>query len=237
MEEHHIMVVGAHCGDAEIASGAMVAKYTKAGHKATILHLTPGEKGHKFLAPSEYAEQKREEAIKAAKVLGAKCRFLPYQDAELPLNEKVKYEVCDIIRQVRPTILITHWKGSFHKDHVNTSLIVEDARFYAALPAIKRESPACTVSKLYYGENWEDPYDYVPDTFIDITDVYDQWLEAVNQYELFSGQISSFRYVEYYKALAVMRGCLSHKYQYAVALMQPRGANIYRGSHIPGCEL
>ena len=34
--QHHIMVVGAHCGDAEVMAGGIVAKYTKSGHKASI---------------------------------------------------------------------------------------------------------------------------------------------------------------------------------------------------------
>ena len=53
------MVVGAHAGDAEImAAGALVAKYTKAGHDAVLVHLTPGERDTKTLSPEEYAEQK-----------------------------------------------------------------------------------------------------------------------------------------------------------------------------------
>ena len=45
----HIMAVGAHCADVEVASGLLIAKYTMAGHKATIVHLSPGEKGHRTL--------------------------------------------------------------------------------------------------------------------------------------------------------------------------------------------
>ena len=138
-KEQHIMVVGGHCLDAEVMAGGIVAKYTKHGHKASIVHATPGEKGHKTMSPEDYAKQKIEEAKRAAAVLGAEAYFLPYKDAELPVDDEAKYALADLIRQLKPTVILTHWKESIHKDHTNTALIVEDARFYAALPAIKRD--------------------------------------------------------------------------------------------------
>ncbi len=234
--QHHLMVVGAHCGDAEIMAGGVVAKYTRAGHKATFVHLTPGEKGHRTKSPEEYAQQKIEEAKAAARVFGADVRFLPYRDAELPNNDEVRFALCDLIREVKPTILITHWKGSIHKDHEITHYIVNDARFYAALPAIKRDLPHHGCWALYYAENWEDPQGFEPDTYIDISDVFDQYIEGISQYELFRGGISSFRYMDYYKALAVMRGCLSG-FQYAECFMMPPGSHVRRVKAFPGFDL
>lgn len=231
-QKHKIMVVGAHAGDAEIMAGGLVAKYTSAGHEAVLVHLTPGEKGHKTMSPGEYAEQKKEEGHKAAVVLGAKAIFLPYKDAELPLNDEVKYQLCDIIREEKPNTLVTHWKGSIHKDHENTYYIVQDAIFYAALPAIERDLPPHGCYSQYFAENWEDPNGFEVDTYIDITESYQCWLEAVKEYELFSGSISSFRYLDYYKSLAVMRGCLSNN-KYSVGLMRPRGARVFKGQYLP----
>jgi LmbE family N-acetylglucosaminyl deacetylase len=198
--KHKIMVVGAHAADAEIMAGAVVAKYTSSGHEAVLVHLTPGEKGHKTLSPEDYAKQKIEEGHRAAAALGAKAIFLPYKDAELPVNDEVKYALADIIRAEKPDIMITHWKGSMHKDHEATYYIVQDAIFYAALPAIKRELPAHGCYTQFFAENWEDPYGFEVDTYVDITDSFDQWLRAVSEYELFSGSISDFRYLDYYKA-------------------------------------
>lgn len=235
--KHHVMVVGAHCADAELTAGGVIAKYTGAGHKATIVHMTLGEKGARGKSVEEYAAQKREEAQAAARVLGADVRFLPYKDAELPVNDEVKYALADVIREVKPTILITHWKGSIHKDHENTAYIVEDARFYAALPTIQRALPAHGVWTLYYAENWEDPYDFVPDTYVDVSEVFDTYVEAITRYELVRGGVSSFRYLDYYKALATMRGCLAGC-RYAEAFMLPRGANVRKLKNgFPGHEI
>ena len=85
---------------------------------------------------------------------------------------------------------------------------------------------------MLFPENWEDMEDFDPNLYVDIDDVYDQWLEAANQYELFRGGISSFRYRDYYQALAIMRGCLSG-YSRAVTLMRPKGALVSRVRGLP----
>ncbi|MCL6625098.1 MAG: PIG-L family deacetylase [Alicyclobacillus shizuokensis] len=206
-KQQHILAIGGHAGDMDLTAGAVIAKYTQAGHKATFLHLTPGEKGHPRLSPEDYAKQKIEEAHRFAEIVGADVRFLAYKDAELPVNDEIKYEVCDIIREVKPTLIITHWKGSIHKDHENTHWIVQDAHFYAALKTIKRALPAHWGGPIYYADNWEDPYDFHPEVFIDIPDeAYETWVKAMNVYAYARGETSGFPFIEYYKALTIVRG-------------------------------
>lgn len=234
--KQHIMVISAHCGDAEAMAGGIVAKYTAHGHEASIVHVTPGEKGNRKKSPEEFAKQKREEALAAGDVLGADVYFLPYKDGELPVDDGPKFALCDVIRKAKPTVILTHWKESIHKDHESTSLIAEDARFYAALPAFEREEPAHGAWGFLYCENWEDPFGYQPEIYVDITEVFDTYVKGMEQYELFRGGISSFRYIDYYKALAVTRGCLSNC-QYAQTLMRPRETLATKHPAIPGFEL
>ncbi|HEX7055786.1 MAG TPA: PIG-L family deacetylase [Bacilli bacterium] len=206
-KQEHILAIGGHAGDMDLTAGAVMAKYVLAGHKATFLHLTPGEKGHPTLSAAEYAKQKIAEAEQFAQIIGADVRFLEYKDAELPVNDEVKYQVADIIREVKPTIIITHWKGSMHKDHANTHYIVKDAFFYAALKTIERALPAHRAEKLYFADNWEDPFDYKPDVFVEIPDeAYERWVKAMNVYAYARGETSNFPFIEYYKALTIVRG-------------------------------
>lgn len=223
-KKHHILAIGGHAGDLDLTAGAVIAKYTQAGHKATFLHLTPGEKGHPTLSPEEYGRQKIEEAKQFADIVGADVRFLDYKDAELPLNEEVKYQVADVIREVKPDIILTHWKGSIHKDHEYTHWIVQDARFYAGLKTIERELLAHYVPHLYYADNWEDPYDFHPEVVIDIPEAaYHTWVKAMNVYGYARGETSNFPFIEYYKALTVVRGAPAG-FQRAQAFAVPEGA-------------
>lgn len=229
-----IMVIGAHAGDAENMAAATVLKHTRAGHRATIVHLTLGEAGHPTLAPEVYAEQRKQEVQASAALMGAQAIWLPYRDGELPVADEVKLQVCDLIRQARPDVILTHWKGSFHKDHVATYQIVEDAVFYAGLPAIRRELPAHSIRGLYYPENWEDVDGWRADIYLDATEVWEGYLSVLRSHALMRGGVSSFRYYDYYDALGTTRGCLG-SYRKAVALMSAwRG--VERLAYLPGLE-
>jgi N-acetylglucosamine malate deacetylase 1 len=227
-----VLAIGGHAADMEFSAGMAIAKYTAGGAHAVLLHLTAGEMGHPRLSGEEYAKQKIDEAHRAAKVLGGEARFLPYPDAGLPRNDEVAYQIVDVIREVRPDVVITHWRGSFHSDHNNTYYNTIQALFYAALPSIKRVHPAHAPSRLLFAENWEDMDEYNPDIYLNTEDVHDQWLEAAGQYELFSGSVSGFRYRDYYEALSVMRGCLAG-FRHAVTLMQPADARINYWKELP----
>lgn len=224
----HILAIGAHAADMEFTCGAVILQYTKAGHSACFLHCTPGEKGHPRLEPEAYAAQKVREAKIVDGALGATARFLPYKDAELLASETVALDIADVIREEKPDIVITHPAHSIHDDHANTHINTMRALFLAELPGIRRSHPAHGVAKLYFAENWEDMEGFVADTYVDVSEVFEQWLEITSQYELFSGGISSFRYKDYYQALSIMRGCLGRAPR-AVALMRPPGFGRQRG--------
>ena len=202
-----ILAIGAHMGD-EIAWGIALAAMKRQSHSIGLLHLTPGEKGHKSLKPDQYAQQKREEAPKCAEVLGAAMWALDYKDGELPVDDEVKFKICDVIREAKPKLILTHWPGSMHKDHTAAAENLPDSIFYAALPAFERGLPHHACYRYLHGENWEDQRGYVPEVFLEVTrEDIDLYEEAMRCYELFRGGISSFPYLEYYRSLARTRGC------------------------------
>jgi LmbE family N-acetylglucosaminyl deacetylase len=155
---------------------------------------------------------------KATHLIGADALFLTYPDAEIPFNEGSSLAVCDSIREYKPDVVITHWNGSWHKDHQNCHLVVRDAVFYAGLETLTRNRPSHAMSRVFYAENWEDANNFVPDTYLDIEPVYEKWLQACDFYPMWRGQTGFFRYNDYYSALSIMRGCLSG-FKHAAALM------------------
>jgi len=215
----NVMAIAAHPGDAFFAMGAPVAVATHFGGQGSLLSLSLGERGSPTIPAEQYGASQREAAQKAAALIGAKALFLQYPDGEIPINEEAKFAVCDLIRQYRPSTIVTHWKGSWHKDHRACSDIVEDAIFYAGLPAIDRKEPAHGVSKLFYADNWEDANGFSADTYLDITAVFDGWMNSCSAFPMWRGE-TGFRYNDYYGSLAVARGCLSN-FKRAVALMSP----------------
>jgi LmbE family N-acetylglucosaminyl deacetylase len=215
----NVMAIAAHPGDAFFAMGAPVAVATHYGGQGSLLSLSLGEKGSATIPAEQYGTLQREAAQKAAALIGAKAFFLPYPDGEIPTNEEAKFAVCDLIRQYKPLTIVTHWKGSWHKDHRACYVIVEDAIFYAGLPALVRKEPAHAPRKLFYADNWEDATGFTPDTYLDITSVFDSWTNACSAFPMWRGE-TGFRYNDYYGSLAIGRGCLSN-FKRAVAFMSP----------------
>jgi LmbE family N-acetylglucosaminyl deacetylase len=202
-----ILVVGAHAFDAEVIAGPLAAAAVKRGANVTFLHLTMGEQGHPCLIPEQYCVQKEKAAALAAERLGVAVRNTGLRDAFLANDDATALMVCDVIRELQPDVVITHWRGSWHKDHHAAAMLTQNGAFYAALPTIKRDHPAHTPELLLFGENWEDDQDFKPEHLVDVSDGFDIWAEAVNEYELARG-LSSFPYIDYYSALYRLRGCL-----------------------------
>lgn len=214
-----IMAITAHPGDGLFTMGAALANQVEDGGGAVLLSLSLGEKGApKNIPVHDYGEMQRTATQKATNLIGAENLFILYPDAEIPFNDESSMRVADAIREHKPQIVITHWKGSWHKDHQNCHLIVHDAIFYAGLDTLPRKYPAHTVSKVFFAENWEDAANFVPDTYVNIDRVYQKWLQACDFYPMWRGQTDFFRYNDYYTSLAVMRGCLTDC-KTAVALM------------------
>lgn len=229
-----VLAIGAHAADMELTSGMVVARYAREGQRATFLHLTLGEKGHARLSADEYARDKRQGAEAVAARLGADVRFMPYGDGELEASEGVKLAVADIIREVRPRVIITNWKGSIHRDHARASEIAVEARFLAGLARLEREREAVWVPHILFAENWEDMDGFEPNVYIDTTDDYATWLAALEHYEIFRDPtVGGFRYRDDYGALSRMRGCLSG-HERAVALMRQRADLVARPEALPG---
>jgi|GEM_PF-76382 LmbE family N-acetylglucosaminyl deacetylase len=212
-----ILAVGAHAGDMEISCGAVLAKQSKSGDHIVFLHLTLGEGGNPRLSAKEYGKQKEREAREVDSALGGEVIFGPYRDGELPNDDTARRYVANVIREVKPDIIITHWKNSIHPDHANTHSITVDAILLASLPSVNtiteyshQEYPAWRgVRRILYTENWEDMDGFEPYVYVDVTDSYDAWVNAVSKYEFIGGKISSFPYLNYYKSLSIVRGAES----------------------------
>jgi LmbE family N-acetylglucosaminyl deacetylase len=213
-----IMVIGAHAADAEIMGGAAVLKHVDAGWKAVLVHMTPGEKGHPSLSPEEYKAIKDVEATNAARLLGAESVMMPWPDGELPVNENVQMAIADVIRQHTPTIILTHWKGSFHRDHNNTHENVLKSLFFAGLRTFVREYPPHRPQRIFFAENWEDMENFRPEVYLDTTAVFDRYIEAIHAYSLFRREVVPFRYEQWYRGTSQQRGAEAG-FDQAVALM------------------
>lgn len=223
----HLMAIGGHISDAENMAGAVMLKHKRAGWDITIVHATTGEKGHPTLSAEEYLPMRLADAQASAKFIGANLEILPYRDGELRVDEESTWLLADLIRKYRPNVVITHWRGSFHQDHNYTHDILHKALFKAGLPAFKREHPAHRPSRVLYSENWEDMEGYSANIYLDVTEVFDDYLKLLKTHALMRESYASFRYYDYYEALGQMRGCLGG-FSKAVTLMHSHSLYAFK---------
>lgn len=213
-----VLAIGAHAGDAEITTGAILARHKRLGDRVAILHLTLGEGGNPKMSPAAYGEQKKREALAAAQALGAEALFGPWKDGELRDTEEAARFVADVIRQVKPTHVVTHWRASLHPDHEAAHRIVNAAVLLASLEGFVSARPRHRgLRGVYYADNWEDAEGFRPYLYVDVSEDLAAWKAAVSAYEFIRGGISTFPYLEYYEALARVRGAVAGK-RFAVAL-------------------
>jgi LmbE family N-acetylglucosaminyl deacetylase len=213
-----VLAIGAHAGDAEITTGAVLARHKRLGDRVVILHLTLGEGGNPKLSPAAYGEQKKREALAAGEALGAEVIFGPWKDGQLAASDETVRHVACVIREVKPTHVLAHWKNSLHPDHEAAYRIVQAALLLASLEAFESAQPRHRgVRAVYYAENWEDRDGFEPYVYVDVSEDLPRWKAAVTAYEFIRGGVSSFPYLDYYEALARVRGAEAGR-RFAVAL-------------------
>ncbi len=202
-----IMAIGGHVGDMELTAGGTLATMSLEGHQIITVALTGGEKGNPAgQSVEDYRIQKENEAKQFAEMLGGIAVVFPYKDGELPDNQEVRFELADLIRKYKPNVLITHWKNSMHKDHELTHKIVKDAQFYAGIPGFKRQNPPHYAGGPYYAENWEDPEDFHPYVYVNVSEAgFKLWQKAIDRH-WFANHSKSFKYKLYYEGLKAVRG-------------------------------
>jgi LmbE family N-acetylglucosaminyl deacetylase len=219
-----ILAIGAHAGDVELTMGPLLTAERARGTRVVILDLTLGERGHPTLSVEQYGAQKRREATEVAAAIGAELELGPYRDAEIPNDEAARRWVAAVIRRVRPTLVLTHWKESMHRDHAATSAIVRDAVLLAALPDVAGIAgrPHRGVG-VWYAENWEDATGFSPYLFVGVDSAsWSRWRTAVSTFEFARGA-TGFPYIEYYDALGRVRGIEARKGHALAFDVEPNG--------------
>jgi LmbE family N-acetylglucosaminyl deacetylase len=126
------LAIGAHPDDVEFGCGATLAKWAAQGCRIHHLVLTDGSKGTWTAGDDANAlvERRRGEQEAAAALLGGGVvDFLGYPDGELEAGLGPRREVCRVIREVRPEVVLGHdpWRRyRLHPDHRNAGWLTTD---------------------------------------------------------------------------------------------------------------
>jgi LmbE family N-acetylglucosaminyl deacetylase len=123
------LAIGAHPDDIDFGCGGTLAKWAAAGCAITELVLTDGSKGSwdPKVDKAVLVALRQEEQRAAAAALGAQgVVFLGHVDGELASGLTERAEVCRVIREVRPDVVLGHdpWKRyRLHPDHRHAGIL------------------------------------------------------------------------------------------------------------------
>ncbi len=127
-----VLAIGAHPDDIEFGAGGTVAKWAASGAAITMLIVTDGSKGTWDLEvePHALVATRMDEQEAAATALGAvSVRHLDHVDGELEYSMDLRREMCRLIREIKPEVVISHdpWQRyQLHPDHRATGWAVLD---------------------------------------------------------------------------------------------------------------
>src|SRR5215468_10165976 len=119
------LVVAAHPGDFVWRAGGAIALHASRGYRMKIVCLSFGERGESQFAwkmagvsLAQVKAGRKDEAQRAADILGAEIEFFDLGDYPLRINDDVVYRVTDIYREVRPSFVLTHaLEDPYNFDH------------------------------------------------------------------------------------------------------------------------
>ncbi len=182
-----VLVIGAHPDDPEFGCAGTLLKWSRAGRHITYLLLTSGDKGSHdpTLFPGRLATTREEEQRAAAAALGIEeVVFLHRPDGLLENNLDLRRELCAIIRQRRPDIIVTidPWRHyQLHPDHRAAGQAALDAiyaarEWYLFPEQLLGDTEPWRVREAYLF--WTDNADY----FENITDDLDGRLAALAEH-------------------------------------------------------
>ena len=173
----NVLILAAHPDDEILGCGGVARLHSRAGDSVTSVIACEGES----LRYEDREVGMEEHTRKAAEVLGVEdVRFLRFPDQKLDqftLTDIIT-KIEEVVREVRPSIVYCQYGGDVNRDH--------ELLFKAILVATRPTEPfieAVYAFDTASSTEWAYPRSFVPDTWIDISSVLDEKIEAMSCYE------------------------------------------------------
>lgn len=180
-----VLAVMAHPDDVALLCGGAMIRSADLGERTGVVDLTGGERG---TWGSE--EIRAKEADRAADVLGlVERRNAGLPDTGLENSHDARRTVVELLRELRPRVVVTHWPEGRHPDHRRAARLVYDACFLAGLVGFDADGEPHRPFKVVHAGAFRDDLDR-PTFVVDVTDQMDRKIEALRCYaSQFEGRI------------------------------------------------
>lgn len=178
----NVLAVGCHPDDLEIACSGTLVKYVEQGADVYMCHVANGNMGHVQILPEPLREIRTKEAEEAGRIIGAKEVFnLDVGDVLVTrYDNDVVDAMADVVRYVKPDVIITHNDTDYMQDHIETNRLAFNGSFIATLAHKSVKYAAITDFIPIYYMDTVGGVDFSPTHYVDITDQIETKLKALS---------------------------------------------------------
>jgi LmbE family N-acetylglucosaminyl deacetylase len=197
MRKVNILAIGAHPDDIEFGCGGSLIKYTRKGHRLSLLVMTGGGGG----GP---ADERMIEQAASKEILGAGEIFWGgFEDTRLPADIDMIRKIESVIESVRPEFIFCNFPDDTHQDHRHLAQAIMSATRYIR-------------NVLFY----EGPttQNFNPQVYVDIADTLEAKLDALRAHrsQVMKTNIEDLSIIEVARSSANFRG-IQGRVKYAEA--------------------
>ncbi len=182
--------IAAHPDDIEFMMAGTLLQLKQAGYEIHYMNLSCGNCGSIEFDSATTRKIRLKEGRRAAGILGAHFHPPICNDLEILYELKTLRRLTAVIREVKPSIILTHSPADYMEDHTNTCRLAVTAAFARGMPNFKSVPPRPTEAydcTIYHGM----PHSLtdnlrrriIPGVFINTAPVHGTKLEALKAHQ------------------------------------------------------
>jgi 4-oxalomesaconate hydratase len=204
------LVITAHPGDFVWRAGGAIALHAKRGYTMKIACLSFGERGESQFAwkkavvsMADVKAGRKDEAQRAAEILGAEIEFFDAGDYPLRITEAILDRVTDIYREVKPAFVLTHaLEDPYNFDHPTATHLAQEARVIAQAAGHKPDPGRSYAAPpvFLFEPHQPEQCNFKPTVILNIDEVWE------TKYRAFQVLAAQKHLWEYYHRVALNRG-------------------------------
>jgi LmbE family N-acetylglucosaminyl deacetylase len=226
MAEPTVIAIAAHPDDIEFMMAGTLCLLREAGWRTHYLNVANGSCGSLVHGAGALRRIRRREARRAAAILGAEFHESHVDDLEVIYGLPLLRELTAVVREVRPTIVLTHSPQDYMEDHTETCRLAVTATFARGAPNFvsRPRRPAWTGDATVYHAMPHGCCDglrrrIIPGAFVDTTSVQEKKLAALACHESQHGWLQASQgmnsYLRDMEDGARSLGRMSRRFRYA----------------------
>ncbi|HEX4129036.1 MAG TPA: PIG-L family deacetylase [Pirellulales bacterium] len=171
----------AHPDDIEFVAAGTLLRLRNVGYEIHYMNVADGCCGSTEYGREELIGMRRDEAMAACRLVGAKFHESIAHDMDVFYDRPTLARLAAVVRQVAPEIVLTHAPADYMEDHMNTCRLAVTAAFARGMPNFLTDPPTPAIATpitVYHAQphgNCDPLYVPVrPTLCVDIGDVLDE---------------------------------------------------------------